>query len=262
MMIKSRISNILRLTGLMHASDRIRYHFHRLKMRKKNSSFLREHPGLILPPDYLMYESFLLDYQRYYENGRKTADWLAGLVGKHIKLDNADILDWGCGPARVLRHLPELVPEAKSYSGTDYNGKTIDWCRNNLAGIGFSKNQLMPPLSFPDESFDFIYGISIFTHLSEEAHNKWLSELTRVLRKGGVLFLTLHGEGFLEKLTDQEKKIFRAGNLVVRGQVKEGHRTYAAFQPPQFVKKWTKGMKLLEHIPGAGEQDVWILKKA
>ena len=261
-MAKSSITKLLRKLRLMQLSDKVRYQVHRCKMRGKNKAFLNAHPGLILPPDYMMYESFLLDYQRYYENGRKTAEWLADLVKNHSKLDQAAILDWGCGPARVLRHLPEIVPEASSYSGTDYNSKTISWCEENLTGISFSTNSLMPPLSFEDESFDFIYGISIFTHLSAEAHEKWLAELKRVLRQDGILFLTLHGEGFLSKLSESEQNVFKSGQLVVRGQVKEGHRTYAAFQPPEYVKKWTKELKLLEHIPGEGEQDVWILKKA
>ncbi len=259
--MKSQISNLLRKLGLMQASDRLRFYFHRFGMRKKNRAFLKEHPGLILPPDYLMYESFLLDYMRYYDNGKKTAQWLIDLVQKHRKLNDTAILDWGCGPARVLRHLPELVPEAESYNGTDYNSKTISWCRENLHGISFADNSLMPPLLYPDASFDLIYGISIFTHLSEEAHLQWLKELIRVLRKGGILFLTLHGEGFLNKLSEQEKQIFQAGKLVIRGQVTEGHRTFAAFQPPEYVKEWTKELSLLEHIPGKQEQDVWIWRQ-
>ena len=260
-MRKSSLSQFLRKIGLMQASDKVRYNLHRLRMRKKNSSFLKEHQGLVLPPDYLMYESFLLDYQRYYENGRMTAQWLINLVKKHRSLENAAILDWGCGPARVLRHMPDIVPEAELHSGTDYNSKTIAWCKKSLPGISFSENYLMPPLSYPDESFDLIYGISVFTHLSEEAHIKWLQELIRVLLKGGILFLTLHGEGYLNKLSEQEKQIFQAGKLVVRGQVKEGHRTFAAFQPSEYVKEWTKDLTLLEHIPGKNEQDVWIFRK-
>lgn len=259
---KSIITNTLRKLGLMQASDRMRFYIHRIRMKNKNNAFIQGHPGLILPPDYLMYESFLLDYQRYYDNGKKTAEWLIDLVKKYRMLDNSDILDWGCGPARVLRHMPDVASEASSYSGTDYNSKSISWCNQNLQGISFSENQLMPPLSYEDEAFDLIYGISIFTHLSEEAHIKWLDELLRVLRKGGVLFLTLHGEGFLDKLSESERRTFSSGNLLVRGQVKEGHRTYAAFQPTEFVKEWTKDLKLLEHIPGKEEQDVWILKKA
>ncbi len=258
---KSGITKVLRALGLMQASDKMRYQIHRLKMKRKNREFLKNNPGLVLPPDYMMYESFLLDYQRYYDNGRNTADWLLGIIKKHRSLEKADILDWGCGPARVLRHLPELVPEAESFSGTDYNKSTIRWCHQNLAGISFSENQLLPPLLYEDDSFDLIYGISIFTHLSEEAHLRWLKELMRVLRKDGILFLTLHGEGFLNKLSEAEKQIFISGRLVVRGQVKEGHRTFAAFQAPAYVKKWTQKLTLLEHIPGKMEQDVWVFRK-
>ena len=39
-----------------------------------------------------------------------------------------------------------------------------------------------------------VYGLSIFTHLTELAQDLWLAELCRVLKPGGVAFLTFHGE--------------------------------------------------------------------
>ncbi|MCD6346004.1 MAG: class I SAM-dependent methyltransferase [Bacteroidales bacterium] len=264
--MKKIIKEILRLAGLMQHADKLRYFLMKLANRKRNTDFKKQYPDVILPPDYLMYESFQLDYFRYYINGRKTAQWLIDLVRAHRNLDNIDVFDWGCGPARIIRHLPELLPEAASYTGSDYNLKSIQWCETNLPDIRFAGNELMPPLPFEDESFDLVYGISIFTHLSAIAHDAWLDELYRILRLKGVLFLTLHGENFVNKLDNAEKESFGRGELLVRGQVKEGHRTFIAFHPEEFVKKWTKNFECLEHIPGKIEngkaaQDVWILRK-
>ena len=250
----------------MFLADKLRFEWIRVKNRKINSSFIRDYPDVVLPLDYMMYESFQLDYSKYYLNGKKTAHWLVDLVKPYHSLSNADILDWGCGPGRLIRHLPDLLKEARSFTGTDYNPETIHWCQNNLNGIRFTKNELMPPLPFEDESYDLVYGISIFTHLSKTAHDAWLVELHRVLRRGGVLFLTLHGDVFLDKLERPEQDAFRQNQLVVRGQVKEGHRTFIAFHPPEFVKQWASDFTLLSHIPGKTEngnpaQDVWIFKK-
>ncbi len=258
---KQTVTRILRNLGMLHMSDYFRFLWLRRKNRDRNKSFRKQYPDVALPPDYMMYEAFQLDYERYYVNGRKTAEWLAGLVQKHQNLTGASILDWGCGPARVVRHLPELI-ESGSFYGTDYNRQTIAWCSANFTDIYFHSNDLMPGLVYEKEMFDLVYGISIFTHLSLEAHEAWLKELVRVLKPGGILFITLHGNSFAEKLTPPEKLLFESDHLVVRGQVTEGHRTFTSFHPDRWVSIWTLNLSVLEHIKGGeGEQDVWIFRK-
>jgi SAM-dependent methyltransferase len=261
MTTKQKMTRTLRQLGLLQFTDYLRFLWLRRKNRIPNREFRRQYPEVVLPPDYLMYESFQLDYERYYINGKKTAEWLTGLVGHHINLEGASILDWGCGPARVIRHLPGLVPGGVFY-GTDYNRNSIAWCSASFTDIYFHSNDLMPGLVYEKELFNLVYGISIFTHLSQEAHEAWLNELIRVLKPGGILFITLHGDSFRNKLTPTELEKFEADQLVVRGQVSEGHRTFTAFHPVKWVRIWTLRMNVLQHIPGAeGEQDVWILQK-
>ena len=122
-------------------------------------------------------------------------------------------------------------------------------------------------MSFEGDAFDVIYGISIFTHLSKEMHFAWFNELLRVLKHGGIMLLTLHGSAFKEKLTKAEKIKFEKGELVVKSNTKEGHRTFGAFQPASFVKELVGLNEILEHIPGdvkngKPQQDVWIIKKS
>jgi SAM-dependent methyltransferase len=245
---------------LMQVSDYFRFLMLKYQNRKKNGEFRKRYPEVVLPPDYMMYEAFQLDYERYYINGQRTAEWLTGLIQPHINLEGASILDWGCGPARVLRHLRNLIPEA-TYYGSDYNPDTIAWCSHTFNDIYFHSNDLMPGLVYEKGMFDLVYAISIFTHLSEDAHTAWLRELGRVLKPGGVLLLTLHGAGFRGKLTEKELQVFDAGQLVIRGNVKEGHRTYAAFHPEEWVRKWTGGLDIIEFIPGdEGTQDTWLFR--
>lgn len=252
---------MLRKLGLLQFSDYLRFLWLRRKNRVANQAFRKQYPDVELPPDYLMYEAFQLDYERYYINGKKTAEWLIDLVQKHKNLQGASILDWGCGPARVIRHLPGLI-QGGTFYGTDYNKQSIAWCSANFTDIYFHSNDLMPGLVYEKEWFDLVYGISIFTHLSQEAHEAWLNELIRVLKPGGILFITLHGNSFREKLTPPELQQFEADELVIRGQVTEGHRTFTAFHPENWVKIWTLSLNVLEHIPGQqGQQDVWILQK-
>ncbi len=266
-MNKGTLSNALRALRLIYWTDWLRYVLEKWNNRHSNCTFLRDHPGVAIPPDYLLYESYRLDYSKYFSQGKETAQWIAGHLEKYMDFDGKKILDWGCGPGRVLRHLPEVLGPSCVLHGTDYNLRSIEWCRTNLPGISFNHNALEANLPYPDGFFDAIYGISILTHLSEPMHYAWVAELLRVLSPGGVLFLTAQGDAFKIKMTSSELEAYQRGELVVRGKVKEGHRTYSAFHPRPFMEKLFEKTQVLEHIAPPAEkgkglaQDVWILKK-
>lgn len=193
---------------------------------------------------------------------------MIGHLSKYKKPNHLKIFDWGCGPGRVIRHLPKVLGKNCEYFGTDYNAESIRWCSENLDNINFNLNSLEANLPYPDNFFDFIYGISIFTHLSEEMHYSWIKELFRILKQDGILFITTQGDNFKIKLTHPELEKFDKGELVVRGKVKEGHRTYSAFQPEGFMKRLFQNEGIiLEHVkqkPLEGQylpQDFWIVKK-
>ena len=266
-MKKGQISNLLRGLGLLYSTDRVRYYIQKFKNRKIIRDFKSKNPDVKLPPDYLIYESFQINYQKYFTDSIETAKWLADFFKKHIVLKDKRILDWGCGPGRIIRHLPDVIGNGCEYFGTDYNEKSINWCSQNLQGIQFNKNSLAAQLPYDDNFMDVIYGISIFTHLSEQLHYDWYDELFRILKPNGIMFLTTQGDNFKVKLTDQELNRYNDNQLVVRGKVKEGHRTFSAFQPHGFMRKLFSNVEILEHIetkPKDGKwlpQDIWIIKK-
>ena len=81
------------------------------------------------------------------------------------------------------------------------------------------------------------------------------------------MFLTTHGDNFKVKLTDKELFKFNNGELIIRGKVKEGHRTFSAFHPTEYMKKLFDNVEILEHVETKFEkgkklaQDIWIIKK-
>ncbi|HFS66894.1 MAG TPA: class I SAM-dependent methyltransferase [Flavobacteriia bacterium] len=266
-MKRGQISTVLRKLNLIYFTDWIRFYIEKNKNKKDNLAFKKKFPNVILPPDYMIYESFQMNYKKYYLDGKKTSIWLKKILEKHIKLENKTILDWGCGPVRILRHLPETVNNNCEFYGTDYNPKTINWCKKNLKNINFNHNSLQAKLAYDNDFFDIIYGISIFTHLSKPLHYDWFKELYRILKPNGILLLTTQGENFKSKLTKKELNNFNQGKLVVRGNVKEGHRTYSAFHPKLFMQKLFDEASILEHIEPKAKnknkppQDIWIIKK-
>lgn len=257
---------LIRKIGLIKLADKMRFYLRLILTYKERKAFIKENHEVKLPPPYFMYETFNLNYNSFYFKSIETAEWIKETVVKYIDLKDKVVLDWGCGPGRVTRHLPTVFGENNNFFGTDYNERYIDWCSKNLKSISFQKNSLTPPMNYEDSFFDLIISISIFTHLSLEKHYLWMDEILRILKPGGIAFITSQGEVFKYKLSKEEQTKFDKGELVIKAQTKEGHRTYSAFQPDSFIKSIIKENSILEHIKGGEykgklEQDVWIIQK-
>lgn len=106
---KQKLISFLRSIGLIKLVDSVLFRYSSWKNRKQNLLFKSNYPEIKLPPDYMMYESFQVDYNSYYEDSKESAKWIVDLVRKYKDLSKAIILDWGCGPGRLVRHLPMVV---------------------------------------------------------------------------------------------------------------------------------------------------------
>ncbi|WAC48347.1 class I SAM-dependent methyltransferase [Asticcacaulis sp. SL142] len=107
------------------------------------------------------------------------------MAQQHVRLEDLkSVLEFGCGCGRVLRHWAGV--KGPKIHGCDYNARLADWSRNNLGFANIAINQAAPPLPYEDASFDFIYAISVFTHLSADLQVPWFQELSRVTMPGGM----------------------------------------------------------------------------
>jgi SAM-dependent methyltransferase len=207
------------------------------------------------------------DVAKSLRNGRLTAANITQCLtrnGLSIQ-DFPEILDFGCGSGRVLRNWRSLT--GTRICGTDYNADAIRWCAAHLPFAHFSTNDLAPPLGWPPDTFAFVYACSVFTHLAEPLQRAWMSELRRVLRPGGYLLMTTHGEFWLKALTEPERAQFGQGQLVVRNPDACGSNTCGVYHPVEYVKKClAAGFQVVDCIPqgatGTGMQDMYLLKKA
>jgi SAM-dependent methyltransferase len=264
MKLKQSVANTLRKIGLLGISDKTRYLWQKLYYARVNRHFRNRNPSIKFPPSYFIYETYRLNYAEYLNDGYDTAREFIDLIKKNIFISaNDKLLDWGCGPARIVRHMPTLLPQSKIY-GTDYNPEYIAWCNANIPNVQFSLNSIEPPLDYNDNFFSAIIGLSVFTHLSIKEHLKWVEELHRILKKGGILIITTQGMVYRNKLLAKEKEKFNEHQIVVRDNFRQGHKLYSAFQPKEAIKKIIeKKFSVTEFVEGnrENEQDIWVLKK-
>lgn len=269
-MNKQQFIRVLRNCGLISLAELTHFQLIRARNLLDNYAFHRTFHNFAVPPDRFLYDtSGDVNYRLHRSYGLQIAQYYLNLLREH-SLRGSDepfrVLEWGCGPGRIIRHFPELVSDdAFEIYACDYDSDYISWCSANIPGVDFCQNGLSPPLDFPDQFFNGIYSVSVFTHLSESMHYAWISELARVLKPGGILMLTLHGDLYSEKLLPDELVTYQKGALVVRGQVIEGSHFFAAFHPTSFVHKWLSGFDILAHIqnplPPYILQDQWIVRK-
>jgi SAM-dependent methyltransferase len=223
--------------------------------------------GLAIPPPNLIF--LVADHRSaktFLDSGRSASEAIRRILKKNaLDVEQfGSVLDFGCGVGRIMRHWTNI--KRPVFHGTDYNPALIDWCARHLKFGKFQVNTLSGKLPYEADAFDFIYAFSVFTHLQEPSQATWLNELGRVLKPGGYLYLTTHGENYSSWLSDDERAQFESGKLVVRHQHQSGSNVCAVFHPPTYVREnLAKDFIFVDFVSGGAEgdsmQDVYLLKK-
>jgi ubiquinone/menaquinone biosynthesis C-methylase UbiE len=149
------------------------------------------------------------------------------------------VLDLGCGPATQLATVAALLPDAR-FVGVDLSEPMLDRGRKLLAERGLPNATLqfgdMTKLSaFDGSSFDAVISTLALHHLPDErALTACLSEVARVLKPGGGLFLldlgrlrsTQSMHYFAHQYADRQSELFTLDYW---------HSLRAAFSPGDFL---------------------------
>ena len=265
--IRQFLQCVLRRTRLLSLADTMRFQAQRARLAGRNALFRRKHPGVATPPLALLYEiGGRIDLANYWQDGQVSSTFLVSEAAGWLEEGPCRVLDWGCGVACVVRHMPVVCAAGSEIHGTDYNKEMIEWAEGAVAGVHFGHNQLLPPTQYGDGFFDWVYGLSVVTHLSEEVLEAWLSEFRRVLRPGGLLTLTTMGTRSEEALLPAERAVYAERGIVVRGQLDEGRKMYLAYHNPEYFRRTVeRDWEVVKFVPGGmpiTQQDLWWLRKA
>lgn len=255
--MKRRVLRLLDRAGLVGPAFRL---YERLVSLRPGRPVSVDGPPL--PPRRLMVRvAGTADAEWFLRSGRAAYDAIA----ERVPLEQLQsVLDFGCGCGRVTRYWSGF---AGAVCGSDVNAQAIAWCRGNLGFARFERNALEPPLAFEAASFDLVYALSVFTHLTAELQLAWRDELERVLRPGGLLLLTTHGRSYVPRLGADERERFERGELVVRWGDVPGTNLCSAYHPEPYLRDtFAQGFTVLELVPegarGNPTQDLVLLRKA
>jgi SAM-dependent methyltransferase len=243
----------------------------RYKAFRGRGDDITEADGLPLPPPLLRVRvNGDPDPEAFLRLGREGARVIGEAVARHSPggMEGLGaVLDFGCGCGRLARHWDAL--DGPEVFGCDLNPDAIAWCRANLRFMQADTNGLAPPLPHPSERFDLVYATSVFTHLSEAMQHEWMAEMRRVLRPGGLLFLTTKGDSHADELTKPGRpglENYKAGRFVVTDDRVEGLNLCAAYHPYDWVvNEMLTGFELLEFAPSgatmSGGQDFYLVRR-
>jgi SAM-dependent methyltransferase len=162
-------------------------------------------PDDLLPPVWMMQKigSHSIDHFK------NTAVWTFGdLVRRGRVGSSSRIIDIGSGCGRMALPFTQIIKTGR-YFGTDVFVDGINWCKSNISNahpcFQFELQTVMNnyyfggdvkpsdeiSLSFADSgSIDFVFAISVFTHLVEQDAQRYLNEIARCLTPDGVAYLT------------------------------------------------------------------------
>jgi SAM-dependent methyltransferase len=214
--------------------------------------------------------------------GLYEADMIAAAFAS-AGLDPAElgrVLDFGCSSGRAVRALQAAYPD-NDWLGCDPNGPAIAWAQRNLPGIEFFQSADHPPLPLADAALDAAYAISIWSHFEPGLGLRWFDEMHRLIRPGGHLVLTTHGQTTVADCLRTAQRSWQQSGEISRGMQSQGSWYAAEFgqvgdwgvtnpdwgtaflDPDWLLGRLAPRWRLIEFAAGRnqGNQDLYVLQR-
>ena len=115
---------------------------------------------------------------------------LAEILAKR-RMDVHRILDFGAGIGNSIPHFRRYLPRAE-LNCADVSKRSLDLAETRFGAAGTYRTIENNALPVVDASQDLTFSACVFHHIPHAEHVRWLQELHRVTRPGGVLAIFEH----------------------------------------------------------------------
>lgn len=127
-----------------------------------------------------LYQEKFMDLEMYNESYSLFCD--------SIEKSNASILEIGCGPGNITKHLLSLRKEYSIY-GIDFSSNMIELAQKNIPSASFEVMDARDILKL-NKTFDGIIVGFCLPYLSGEESLQLIGDASTLLNKNGVLYLS------------------------------------------------------------------------
>lgn len=194
------------------------------------------------------------------------------LLKPYVK-EGTKILDWGCGNGRLLKFLIfNFQFLISNYIGIDQSEGLLKTAKEEYPDADFRITDVFR-LPFEDGEFDVVAAIASFHHIpSEELRLAALREIHRVLKPGGIVFMTNWNLWQMNLVKKYKLRILDF--LFSRGGMDAGDfwipfhtanqkvmRYYHHFSDREIKHLAKKAGFTTEKLKNRAENSVWVLKK-
>lgn len=232
--------------------------------------------GISIPPAWLI-QAFtgVPNTTDHVVNGIRSAEFYVDLYNRYCGdyTDLRKILDFGCGCGRVLMRMP--THSGTQYYGVDLHPAAVEWLQRAMPEAIISRGNGAPPISLDVIEIDFLYAISVLTHLSQEKELAWLSEWARIMADGGHLFVTFRGEDWVQNYaTEAQAEVINEVWNSTEGFCYQQHKFWDGIFPSyyagtyhtrKYVKdRWGSIFDLVDIVPSSespNQQNIAVMKK-
>lgn len=133
-----------------------------------------------------------IEYAASYEGTRPAARYYHSrmyVVDEALRGEGGDLLDVGCGPGMLVRHLLDTRSGDFRITACDRSAAMISVAADRAgSGIARLKQARIEDLPFPNESFDVVVGMGVLEYADAA---KGLREVARVLRPDGLFVVSM-----------------------------------------------------------------------
>ena len=257
---------------------------------RKNLQLQQVLPGL--PSDYFQLAVASLTGDETLKGAFAVYKLFRTLIEKHHKsLSDCDaLLDFGCGWGRITRFFLKDIDGQKLW-GVDQWKELVAQAQQLIQRCRFFHIEQDPPTEFSNDLFDVVFSYSVFSHIDEDQHKRWLVEFERILKPGGLLIATTwerdhipfletvcaqqtsswedhYNRAIAERFPGTEKALadYDAGKFF---HIDLGYPTFPTYGETCIPKKyvyteWAKLFEVLDYIDDRNvcQQDVIVARKS